>query len=157
METKEMEQIYQRVATILNEMIPEPWIKIYLYAEVGEDGRQVFFYYYPERKSEPVYNLEITKYYGSDQQAFEELEDDLYDCFTELWNEFEQQKQEKWTNLTFTLDHTGDINIEYSYENLSEVDSYKQQIIWEYKNLGIIADGPRPKEIIDKFLAKSKE
>ncbi|PLR81665.1 cytoplasmic protein [Bacillus canaveralius] len=144
-----MEQLYQNAVEILNNMIPVPWEKIYLYAEVSEDSRQIYFYFYPEGETVPVYSLDIVKKFNLQEDDFEQLEDELYDCFTEIWEEFGNQKQEKWTNLTFTLDHTGDFNIEYNYDDLSEVDSYEQQIIWEYKNLGLITEGERPKKIIE--------
>ncbi|WP_257350206.1 antitoxin YezG family protein [Pseudalkalibacillus decolorationis] len=48
-----------------------------------------------------------------------------------------------------------DFNIDYNYEDLSEVDSYEQQIIWEYKNLGIKTKGKRPQAIIEKYIAEN--
>ncbi|ACK92486.1 immunity protein YezG family protein [Bacillus cereus] len=154
METNEMEKLYQNIAGILNDMIPVDWLKIYLYAEVSEDSRQVFFYFYSADESAPIYSLDIVEKYNVEGHYCEELEDELYECFTELWHEFERQKQEKWTNLTFTLNNSGEFNIDYDYSDLSEVDSYEQQIIWEYKHMGIVADGDRPKAIIDRYIAE---
>jgi hypothetical protein len=81
-------------AEILSNLIPVPWKKIYLYAEVSDDSRQMFFYFYPEDKNAPIYSLDIINKYNVEDQFFEELEDELYDVFTELWNLFEIQKQE---------------------------------------------------------------
>lgn len=155
METKGMEEIYLKAANILNEMIPEPWKKIYLYAEVSEDSRQVYYYYFPFEEDVPVYNLDIVKKFDVEEQKYEDLEDELYDCFTYLWEEFGEQNQEKWTNLTFKLEHTGEFDIDYNYDDLSEADSYEQQIIWEYKNMGLITEGNRPKKIIDKYVSEN--
>jgi hypothetical protein len=55
--------------------------------------------------------------------------DVLYDVFSELWDVLERQKQEKWTNLTFILDNSGEFNIDYNYNDLAEADSNDQQII----------------------------
>lgn len=148
-----MEDLYQRAAEILNNLIPVPWKKIYLYAEVSDDSRQVFFYFYPEEKNVPIYSLDIIDKYNVEEQYFEELEDELYDVFTELWDVFERQKQEKWTNLTFILDNSGEFNIDYNYNDLAEADSYEQQIIWEYKYLKKITEEDRPRAIIEKFLS----
>ncbi|MFJ5621617.1 immunity protein YezG family protein [Peribacillus loiseleuriae] len=133
-----------------------PWLKIYLYAEVSEDSRQVFFYFYTLDKSVPVYSLDIVKKYNLEEQDLEELEDELYECFTELWEEFGNQNQEKWTNLTFAIDNTGNFNIDYYYDDLSEVDSYEQQIIWEYKIMGLLTEGDRPKAIIEKYISEKQ-
>ncbi len=152
-----MENIYQEIAYNLQSMIPGAWIKIHLYAEVWKGSRQVYFYFYPDGKSEPIYSLDIIKKYNVDEEAIEELEDNLYDCFTELSEEFSNQNQEKWTNLTLTIDTTGEFNIDYNYEDLSEVDPYEQQIIWEYKNLGIKTKGKRPQAIIEKYIVENEK
>jgi len=152
MKTEKMEELYQRAPETLNDMIPVPWLKIYLYAEVNEDSRQVFFYFYSEDKNKPIYSLDIVNEYNVEEEYIEKSEDELYEIFTELWDEFEKQKQEKWTNLTLTLNNSGEFNIDYNYNDLSEVDSYEQQIIWEYKYLGIIPEGGRPKAIIEKYI-----
>ncbi len=68
---------------------------------------------------------------------------------------FKNQKQEKWTSLTFILENTGEFNIEYNYEDISEQDSYEQRIIWKYKHLGIETKGERPQAIIQKHITES--
>jgi uncharacterized protein (TIGR01741 family) len=153
METNKMEDLYQKAAEILSNLIPVPWKKIYLYAEVSDDSRQVFFYFYPEDKNAPIYSLDIINKYNVEDQFFEELEDELYDVFTELWNLFEIQKQEKWTNLTFILDNSGEFNIDYNYNDWAEADSYEEQIIWEYTYLNKITEEDRPRAIIEKYLS----
>ncbi|MFD1337146.1 immunity protein YezG family protein [Oceanobacillus iheyensis] len=45
MNTKNMEELYQKAIDILTAMIPEEWYRISLYAEVREGYRKVFYYY----------------------------------------------------------------------------------------------------------------
>lgn len=52
----------------------------------------------------------------------------LYEYLRELWGEFENQKQEQWTNLTFELTSNGKFNIDYNYMNLENNDRYEQQV-----------------------------
>ena len=107
METRIMEQTYQQIASTLVSIIPEEWKRVLLYAEFREDYKKVFFYYYPEIGEEPVYSLDITELFNVNEDEFEGLEDELYKCFSRLYDEFKDQEQEQWTNLTFILDNTG--------------------------------------------------
>ncbi|AYV70489.1 antitoxin YezG family protein [Bacillus sp. PK3-056] len=135
METKQMEAIYQKVANILVEMIPEEWEKILLYAEVREGFSQVFFYYYPVNQEQPVYSLDIVDMFNIDKPLHRKLKQELYDCFEELWNEFMVQDQELWTSLTYILDNMGRMKLNYGYDDVSEISPDEKQDKWEAEYL----------------------
>src|SRR5690625_2437324 len=122
-----METIYQKVANILVEMIPEEWEKILLYAEVREGFSQVFFYYYPVKQEQPVYSLDIVDMFNIDKPLHRKLKQELYDCFEELWNEFRVQDQELWTSLTYILDNMGRMKLNYGYDDISEISPDEKQ------------------------------
>ena len=130
-----MEAIYQKVANILVEMIPEEWEKILLYAEVREGFSQVFFYYYPVNQEQPVYSLDIVDMFNIDKPLHRKLKQELYDCFEELWNEFTVQDQELWTSLTYILDNMGKMKLNYGYEDISEISPDEKQDKWEAEYL----------------------
>lgn len=130
-----MEVIYQKVANILVEMIPEEWEKILLYAEVREGFSQVFFYYYPVNKEKPVYSLDIVDEFNTDKPLHRKLKQELYDCFEELWNEFKVQDQELWTSLTYILDNKGRMKLNYGYDDISEISPDEKQDKWEAEYL----------------------
>lgn len=130
-----MEAIYQKVANILVEMIPEEWEKILLYAEVREGFSQVFFYYYPVNQEQPVYSLDIVDMFNIDKPLHRKLKQELYDCFEELWNEFMVQDQELWTSLTYILDNMGKMKLNYGYEDISENSPDEKQDKWEAEYL----------------------
>ncbi|WP_031408841.1 immunity protein YezG family protein [Geobacillus vulcani] len=133
METYKMEYIYQQIADILVNMIPEAWRKILLYAEFREGYKKIFFYYYPEKEGEPVYSLDITDLFDVDENEFDRLENELYSCFSRLREEFKEQ--EPWTNLTYILDNTGRMKIHYGYDDLSEMSPVEKQEKWENEYL----------------------
>ncbi|MDQ0221349.1 DUF600 family protein [Peribacillus cavernae] len=135
METKDMEQIYQQIADILVNIIPEEWKKVYLYAEIRECYKKVFFYYYPDSREESVYSLDITDEFIVDENKFDELENKLYRCFSDLLEEFNTQEQKLWTNLTFILDNTGKMKINYGYEDISQLSPVEKQERWEAEYL----------------------
>lgn len=131
METKNMELMYQQIANYLVDMIPEEWDKIYLYAEYREGYKKVFFYYYPENKSKPIYSLDIIDIFNIDEDDFDRLENELYTCFTNLWLEFSQPEQDSWSHLTYILDSNGKMKINYGYDDLSEISPVEKQEKWE--------------------------
>lgn len=154
METERMAELYQQIAEMVNDIIPEEWIKVFVYAEVQEDVSKVDFYYYPEGKENPVYVLEIIDLFEIDEDYLDNLRNKLSDCFEELWNEFVRNNENVWTNLTFILDRTGVFKIDYEYEDLSEVDDFERQVIWRFKYLGIEppTEKKRARQIYEKYL-----
>lgn len=135
METRIMEQTYQQIGNILVNIIPEEWKEIFLYAEFREGYKKVFFYYYPETGGEPVYSLDITDIFNVNDAEFDGLENELYNCFSRLREEFKEQNQEIWTSLTFILDNTGKMKINYGYENISDLSPVEKQDKWEAEYL----------------------
>lgn len=135
METRIMEQTYQQIGNILVNIIPEKWKEILLYAEFREGYKKVFFYYYPETGGEPVYSLDITDIFNVDDAEFDGLENELYNCFSRLREEFKEQNQEIWTSLTFILNNTGKMKINYGYENISDLSPVEKQDKWEAEYL----------------------
>ncbi|MED0901791.1 MULTISPECIES: antitoxin YezG family protein [Bacillus] len=154
METKEMEIIYQEIGTRVDEIIPGDWEKIYLYAEVLNDSTEVFFYFSIPTKEEFIYSNDIPKVYNVDRKIYKELLFELFDKFEELREEFRKNEQELWTNLTLTIDNSGKFKIEYNSEDIlsSEIGSMDRQIIWMYKNLGILPDNEVDKKFLDNYL-----
>ncbi|TCP31233.1 uncharacterized protein DUF600 [Scopulibacillus darangshiensis] len=71
---------------------------------------------------------------------YDQLWYDLLDLLQDLWNEFKLNAEGPWSNLTLILDNEGNFNIDYNYDDLSEVDPHEQQIIWEYNVLGFKPD-----------------
>ncbi|VBB09908.1 Hypothetical protein LUCI_5206 [Lucifera butyrica] len=136
METKGMEQLYPTIASALVDIIPEDWDKVLLYAEFGDGYRQVLFYYYPKGSNNPIYSLDITDKFNINQKQYDERETRLYNCFSKLREEFKRQGQEPWTNLTFILDSTGKMKIDYNYDKVSQVCPVEKQGKWEAKYLG---------------------
>nr|WP_324295679.1 immunity protein YezG family protein [Rossellomorea vietnamensis] len=95
----------------------------------------MFFYYYSQTGNQPIYSLDIPERFSISKDDFADLENDLYHHFEKLWEEFKKQEQEQWTNLTFKLNHTGKMNINYGYEDLSKLSPVEKQDKWETEYL----------------------
>ncbi|KGR84450.1 immunity protein YezG family protein [Lysinibacillus odysseyi] len=135
MVTKEMERIYQEVADILVKMIPEKWQTIFLYTEIDEKNHRLFFYYYPEFSTEPVYMLDVASMLKGSKREWEVLANALYDAFERLLLAFDEAEQELWTNLTFQLNSKGNMKIKFDYDDLSTVDFLEKKEKWEKEYL----------------------
>ena len=148
-----MEQLYQKIGQQLNLIIPEAWNKVLLYSEVTEWSNRTYFYYYPYKQETPVYNLDIEDMENVNEDEINSALHRLYKLLRELWDEFKKQKQDQWTNLTFELMASGKFNIDYSYRELENEDSYEQQVIWDYEKLGIIPNENRKRDfkIIEEY------
>ncbi|MGG0790440.1 immunity protein YezG family protein [Peribacillus simplex] len=153
MNKEKMEQLYQNIGRQLNFIIPESWDKVLLYSEVTEWSNRTYFYYYPDNKETPIYSLDIEDMDNVNEDEVNRQLHQLYESLRELWDEFKNQKQEQWTNLTLELTSNGKFNIDYNYRNLENDDSYEQQVIWEYEKLGIMPKANRKRDfkIIEEY------
>lgn len=154
METKKMGVIYGEIANKLNEIIPDEWSKIYLYGEVLEDSREVYFYFDSMTSSNIVYGHDIPKIYNVDKKIYRQLLRELTKFVVDLHVEYKENNDKQWTNLTFLLDSSGKFNIKFNYDDIlkSPFLSGERQIIWEYEVLGIEPTDENHKEIIDRYL-----
>ena len=48
MNDEKLSKLYNEIAEVVIDTIPEKWFKVYLYGEVGEGAQESYFYYYPE-------------------------------------------------------------------------------------------------------------
>lgn len=127
-----IEKSCPKIASILNEIIPEEWEKIFLYAEVHDFSAKVPFYYY-NINNEPIYSLDISKKFNIDERYIHKLTLDLIYNFKIIRDKFEELNEEKWTSATFILDNTGKMKLNFSYEKLSEDNAMEDFLKWRKK------------------------
>ncbi len=158
METKRMNEIYAIIANKVNDMIPEEWENVWLYAEVLEDASEVYFYFEPSGSENIVYSHDIPDIYNVDEDVYDDLLFELIDVIGELYLEFKNNNEIMWSNLTFKLEKSGGFNINFNYEDVlnSEFTSGERQIIWEYEVLGIEPD-EEDKEMLNRYLMLKEE
>ncbi|SIT87184.1 immunity protein YezG family protein [Edaphobacillus lindanitolerans] len=135
MNTEQMEEQYTRIAHAMISMIPEEWDWIKLYNEYWDGYHTAFFYYAPSSGGEPVYSLDIPDIFDVSEEQFDQSDEELYDVLKALWVEFGRQEQQPWTSLTFSLARDGKMNIDYGYEDLSELDPVEKQNRWEAEHI----------------------
>ncbi|WP_336511071.1 immunity protein YezG family protein [Bhargavaea massiliensis] len=124
---------YQEIAETLNDLIPEKWVNVHLYAEGWEGYSTEYFYYKPATGETPVLSYDIPERFTLDEEDFEDKEDKLRKLALSLQQMFIEQGQEPWSNMTFILERNGKFHIEYGYEGMSEVDPGEQREAWKAK------------------------
>lgn len=152
MDSNNTNNLYQDIAENVISTIPEEWSKVYVYGEVVEGSQTAYFYYYPQGSDHPVYSHDIPEHFEVSEIVYTEQWHQLLDSIQDLWRAFKDNEQEPWTNLTFKFDRTGEFNIEFNYEDLSEADPHERKIIWKYKYFGIVPKSNSGKRHLEKYL-----
>ncbi|GIN95556.1 hypothetical protein J6TS1_14260 [Siminovitchia terrae] len=153
MNEEQLDRLYQQIAEVVVETIPEEWSKVYLYGEVVEGSQTAYFYYYPEGNNKPIYSHEITELFTVSEFEYTEKWHRLIDFIQELWRAFKDNGQEPWTNLTMAFDKIGKFNIDFNYDDLSNIDPHERKTIWKYKHLDIIPKSNSGKKHLEKYLS----
>ncbi|WP_226682854.1 antitoxin YezG family protein [Sutcliffiella horikoshii] len=148
-----LDKLYQQVAEVVIDTIPEEWSKVYLYGEVVNGSQTAFFYYYPKVSDKPIYSHDITEQFAISELEYTNNWNKLVDLIQELQKEFKDSGEEPWTNFTLVFDKSGKFHIEYNYDDLSSVDLNERKTIWKYKNLGLLPKSNTGKKYLDKFLS----
>lgn len=154
LETKKMQDLYQLISQKLNDIIPCEWTKIYLYAEVLDDSTMVLFHFRTLENNQIIYSQDIPSHYNVSKDIFKTLLRELRELFEELRTEHRNNNDDVWTNLTLTLDRSGEFQLDYNYDDIlaSELDGYERIAIWEYRNLGILPEDEDDKEFVISYL-----
>ncbi|GAF65109.1 hypothetical protein BTS2_2007 [Bacillus sp. TS-2] len=152
---QEMNQLYRKIAEVVNAMIPEKWVKFYMYAQVSETGGGTYFFYNtPEDEFNYKYSLEIPFEFNINKEQFKQKERNLYELSDKLREVFKDYQQEEWYSFTLSLEDNGKLKINYDYTNWFDTDyTFEDQLnIWEYKYLGNEPDDTQSKELIERYL-----
>lgn len=160
--TPNLKEIYEYIQHQLNNLIPERWKSVYLYASVIKQVNnmevwEMYFYYIPEGllKKNPVNVYEIPNKFNIDEIEYLALVDILCDTIKKLHIEYKNTYKKVWSNVVIEV---GDSQffIEYNNDDLvkSKYTSNDRHIIFKHKylNIPIQSFSKREREIIQDFL-----
>ncbi|MEK4069517.1 antitoxin YezG family protein [Peribacillus sp. FSL R5-0717] len=154
MNESKLNEYYLKIAQTVNGMIPEEWSKVILYGEVNEGTGTAFFFYQPIINDKLIYSHDIPELHSISRIEYRETWRRLIKVLKELLDEFKDNNQEQWTNLSFTLESTGKFKVDYDYEDLSDADDHERRVIWEYTRLGLLPETEYDKSILEDYLKK---
>lgn len=151
MNEQAFERIYQSIANTIIETIQEDWTKVILYGEVVEGAQRAYFFYYSKSDNQFVYCKDIPEMFDIDLEQYRQSMNRLINDLQELRNAFISSGTEVWTNLTMSFTSTGELKIDYSYEDLTDADDHERDIIWEYKYLGVVPEDEDDREFLAQY------
>jgi uncharacterized protein (TIGR01741 family) len=154
MNEEQFDSLYQQIAEVVVETVPEEWSKVYLYGEVVEGSQTAYFYYYPQGSDKPIYSHDISELFTVSEIEYKEKWQRLVDFIQELWIAFKDTGQDPWTNFTMVFDKSGKFNIDFNYDDLSNTDPHKRKTIWKYEHLGIIPKSNSGKKHLENYFLK---
>jgi hypothetical protein len=143
--TPEIKKMYTEIQHQLNNLIPEKWESIYLYASVEKqlnnlERWEMYFYYIPTGllKKNPINVYEIPSKFNVDEDEYLELVDNLCSTIKKLRTEYRSNYQKDWTNVVIAIKDEQFL-IEYNNDNLakSKYTSKDRHLIFKHKYLNI--------------------
>ncbi len=154
METTKMGQLYENIGEKLAEIIPDTWNTIYLYGEVLEDSREVYFYYESTSLNKLIYGYDIPEVLHIDRKEYCKLLRELTRLIVELHNEYEINNENVWSNLTFIVNEYGEFSIKFDYDDImsSPYSDRERQVIWEYVVMKVEPSNQEDQALIMKYV-----
>lgn len=128
-----IDELYQEIADVLVEIVPERWSKILVNARVEQMDSKVFLYYYPTKKDEAICGDEIPVKFKAYKSLYPQLLEELEVTFSQLWYAVKEQENETFTNVTYIIKGDGEIDVKYSEQDDVEDDVFISQ--WKEKFL----------------------
>lgn len=137
MDTSKSELLYSEIANKLNQIIPTEWSKILFYVEIEPGVVNHYYCFYEADSGNLVQFGDIAEKYSVDENTLKLEELKLTSFAEELNNEFENNNQKRWTNMTFILQRSGEFHLDYGYENLNDTSIVHRRKQWKKKYLNL--------------------
>lgn len=124
-----METIYQDIFDVIQEILPDDWKKIILYAQYSEDSYSMKLFV---DKGNNAFIDYLTEYFDKRQLLFDAF--GKIDGLICLVRDKLPQK-DKWYVMTFIVDADGGFNAKYDYTDVSDnrIEYYKK---WKKQYVG---------------------
>ena len=139
----ELCQIYKGIQYQLNNLIPEKWESIYLYASVIDtlddvETWEMYFYYMPSGfiKKNPVCVYEVANKFNLDEKEYLELVDNFGKIIKRLHRVYKETYDKSWSNMVISIKNEQFL-VEYNFDDLlkSLHTSHDRHVIFKFKYL----------------------
>ena len=139
---EKLNEMYQQIASKINEMIPVEWERVYTMAYIDDQGGEVFLNFIQSDSNDIHYYTSIPDDYNVSERIFDELSDELYENFDRLRELFIENNQEPWTSCEFDFNNEGKLNVSFDYIDWknSGFGQISRDYYYEYKKFGIIPE-----------------
>lgn len=153
-----MEILYKEIAQHLHEMIPVEWDAIWMYAEMLDDSASALFYFTVPSKEEYYYSNNIPEQFHVSEDTYDSLLINLQRKLRRLREDYAKLHTDKWITVTMELTATGNMSINFGYEDIYSlgIDGDQRIAVWEYETFGFLPDDDEDKEAVLNYL-KNKD
>lgn len=154
---KQLAEIYNKLASKIVSMIPVKWNKLYYLGEVENNklSWSSVFYFDSVVDNKIIKSHSISEKYSVSEEIYEELLNEVDEFLLELYDCFQENKQELWSQVSLSLDKTGKFNIDYLYDVINDDGGQvKRELVWAYETFGFIPkEGSYTRKILDKYIS----
>ncbi|HEX9063134.1 MAG TPA: immunity protein YezG family protein, partial [Clostridia bacterium] len=131
MATSDIEIIYRQIKNKIVKIIPEPWGKIFVYAEVENKSTGLSFFYQPINiKNQYVYFTEIHHKFNTSVGQENDTLIEIYKILNRL-KERCRVDSISWTNVTLIFDKDKNIQVEFGHDDNSKFTFEERKQNWE--------------------------
>lgn len=128
-----IDELYQEIADVLVEIVPEKWSKILVNAQVQGMDSSVFLYYYPAKAEEAINGTDIPTKFKAYKALYPQLIEELEVTFSQLWYAVKEQEEDTFTNVTYIIQADGEIDVKYDEQPISDAQVFEDA--WKKKYL----------------------
>lgn len=122
-----IDELYQEIADVLVEIVPERWTKISVNARVHEMNSAVTLAYIPLKGEGVVFGEAIPTAFKAYKALYPQLLEELEVTFSQLWYAVKEQEGEAFTHVTYTIDQDGAIDVKYSEQAIADEAAFVEQ------------------------------
>ncbi|MDY7224206.1 DUF600 family protein [Halalkalibacterium halodurans] len=153
-----IELYYQKIANIINDMVPEEWLEVKLYGENQDGGQTVFFYYRSTKTNEWVNYARIPELFEGSVDQFKSMRRELsFGIILDFKKAYQEEVGEPWISFQMSLHSSGKFNIHFNHEK-NPLDPMLTQVAWAYEQLGIIPDDTSfEKTLLNEYLEEKAQ
>lgn len=124
------------VGSKLNEVIPDEWEKIFLYAEILDGGIELYFWFVDSKKKQIVECMHIPQVYNIERNKIQYSMVELSRIISDMSEFGKRELSQNWTTMALIIENTGNFHMDLTYDDLDESDGQQRRIEWEKKYLG---------------------
>lgn len=112
-----LSELYQKIASKVNDIIPVEWNNVILGANIDDYGSGVVYFFFDtlENKGSYIYNANICDIFNIDDNIYTNEHNELFFSVRNLQKAFIEYGQEPWYMLIMNFNYKGNLEVNYEY------------------------------------------
>lgn len=132
--TNRVEELYQEIADVIVDIVPEKWKKVYVNAQVQGMDSKAFLYYVPAKSEDVMSGAHIPEKFKAYKDLYAKLLEELEVTFSQLWFALKEEDEDVFTNVTYILSNDGEIDVDYDEQPVTDLEQHHASWLAKYVN-----------------------